>query len=239
MSTQSNRKTAVPPDAVAWHTETALAFDAKYESSPAFIRRRKIWREAIEHYARPEFSVLDAGCGTGVLTFLAAARCRRVLGIDASPAMIALCREKQTREAASNVGFEVLPLERLAERPGESYDLILCSSVLEYVADFWTAVDRLASRLAPRGMLLFSVPNSLSLYRLCEKAAFAVSGRPEYFRYVRHRPARRQLAAGLAGRGFGIVATHYYGWSPFGLQRLATHERLGTLVLYACRRNGE
>lgn len=238
-TTSPHWQAATPPsDPSAWLSDSARAFDARYETSPAFIQRRQVWREAIERHTEPCASVLDAGCGTGVLAFLAAARCRQVLGIDASREMIELCREKKDRARSTNTEFDVLRLEQLPDHVSQSFDLVMCSSVLEYVADFWRAVDSLASRLAPRGTMLFSVPNTLSVYRLCERTSFAMIGKPAYFGHVRNVLSPWELASGLNSRGLGTIATHYYGLGSLLVEGLGTHKRVGPLALYICRRQG-
>ena len=57
---------------------------------------------------------LDAGCGTGFLSFELAGRGHRVTGVDFAPAMIAEARRKATAQALS-VRFEEADAELLLE----------------------------------------------------------------------------------------------------------------------------
>ncbi|GAA3187814.1 MULTISPECIES: class I SAM-dependent methyltransferase [Streptomyces] len=58
----------------------------------------------------PPGDVLDLGCGTGSLALLAAEQGHRVTGIDRSPAMVALAREKLAgRDAVFLVGDAAAP----------------------------------------------------------------------------------------------------------------------------------
>lgn len=49
--------------------------------------------------------ILDVGCGTGTYSFALAGKCREVVGIDLSPKMISLARERSLSEGTTNVSF--------------------------------------------------------------------------------------------------------------------------------------
>ena len=62
----------------------------------------------ISHIPSPQAFVLELGCGTGRVTIPISKHCRYVHGIDLSPAMIAICREKLRQLA--------IPLEKFMDR---------------------------------------------------------------------------------------------------------------------------
>ncbi len=75
---------------------------------------------------KPGMSVLDAACGPGTSTRLAAARlgaAGTVLGVDHSPAMLALAKRASRRDA--RVGFALADAERL-ELPSACFDAVVC-----------------------------------------------------------------------------------------------------------------
>ena len=201
-------------DAVSWHSENAADFDSKYVSSAAFRERQAVWTELINTFVHSEASLLDAGCGSGVFSVIAARRARTVLGIDPSPEMIALAEAKKRQAGLSNLEFEVAALEDANVLGNRLFDVILCSSVLEYVDDYWRSFDVLAAHLSPNGVVIFSLPNGASLYRRAEKLLFQLTGWPRYYAHVRHVPTLAAVREGLSARSFGLLDTRFYAGVP-------------------------
>jgi 2-polyprenyl-3-methyl-5-hydroxy-6-metoxy-1,4-benzoquinol methylase len=99
--------------------------------------------------------VLDAGCGVGYGTaILAAGGAASALGVDVSAHAIATARA----DAGGGARFEVADIERL-DVSDDSFDLITCFEVIEYVEHPELALDELRRVLRPGGLLLFSSPN--------------------------------------------------------------------------------
>jgi SAM-dependent methyltransferase len=238
MSDQQLRAShASAADAVAWHTEIAARFDSRYEKSASFKERLAVWRALITRYGGPQISVLDAGCGSGVFTVEAARRCRAVVGFDASPAMLDIA--KRRTEGESNVFLHQARLPDLEFLNGQTFDLIISSSVLEYLDDPWRAIDALNTHLAPGGVLLLSVPNGDSLHRKAEALAYRYTGRPRYYAHVQYVPKASDFQAGLVQRGFQIETLQYYGPAPVlsGLGRpLGLSQQTDTLFVLAARK---
>lgn len=207
-------------DAVTWHSEIAARFDARYSLSPAFRERLAVWSSLIARYGGPSMHVLDAGCGSGVLTFVAARACASVVGFDASPEMLALARQKLRDGESANVELLSARLPDLAFLGGRSFDLVMSSSVLEYMDDLWQSIDALTARVTPGGVLIVSLPNGQSIYRQAERLSYRLTGRPRYFAHVRHVPRQAEIAAGLHSRGFAIEEIRCYGPIP-GLSPLS------------------
>jgi len=100
---------------------------------------------------RGALEALDAGCGTGFLSFELAARGHHVTGIDFAPAMIAEARRKAAERGVS-IRFQEADAERLPFAPA-SFDLVISRHVLwtlqhpEAAIDEWTRVLRPGGRL--------------------------------------------------------------------------------------------
>ena len=117
---------------------------------------------------RSDLKVLDAGCGGGIATLalreaLEARNCRPGIthGFDLTPAMLARFRASLARRGISDVELlqaDVLHLERLPDA-WKDYDLIVSSSMLEYVPrnQLPEALGGLRERLAADGALLLFI----------------------------------------------------------------------------------
>jgi ubiquinone/menaquinone biosynthesis C-methylase UbiE len=106
---------------------------------------------------QPGERVLDVGCGTGDLTLAAAGRvgpAGRVVGIDASPEMIAVARGK-ARRAGRAVEFRLEPVEALTCADG-TFDVALSSLMMHHLpGDLQRAALREIRRaLRPGGRLV-------------------------------------------------------------------------------------
>ena len=103
----------------------------------------------------PDARLLDAGCGTGRYAVELARRGYRVTGVDASPALLEVARQ---RPGASAIVFIETDLLRLPAEP--RYDSILCRGVLNDViadADRRDVFQSFARALNPGAVLLFDV----------------------------------------------------------------------------------
>ncbi|MGY0066412.1 class I SAM-dependent methyltransferase [Streptomyces sp. QTS137] len=114
-----------------WDTRAA-GFDEEPDHGLRDPRVREAWAGRLRSWLPERASdVLDLGCGTGSLSLLAAEQGHRVTGVDRSPAMVTLAREKLAgRDAVFLVGDAAAP--PTGER---RYDVVLVRHVL------WTLPD--------------------------------------------------------------------------------------------------
>ncbi len=80
-----------------------------------------------------ECTVLDMGCGVGGLSIPASFRVKEIRGIDVNESYISTCKERAEEKGVENATFEVMSLFDLEEK--DTYDVVLCSDVLEHVED--------------------------------------------------------------------------------------------------------
>lgn len=230
--------TAKTADAVDWHESIAESFQAGYDRSPRFRERLTLWRDLIARHVGPGDSVLDAGCGAGTFSFEAARVGASVTAIDGSAAMIDLARKRQQELGLADIRFDVALLDSLSARPAGEFDVVLSSSVLEYLPDLSAEVARLVRLLKPGGRLILSMPNRDSLYRKAERIAFDLIGRPSYFAHVKSMTTVGELAALYRGLSVEPVEHHLYSAPPGDgvLARLGEH-RSKTLLVMVGRRD--
>lgn len=97
---------------------------------------------------------LDVGGGTGALASRLAAAGWHVTVVDASASMLALAASAANRSGvAARIDFRHADAANVTEIfAPESFDLVACHNVLEYVADPSALVRSIRSVLAPRGL---------------------------------------------------------------------------------------
>lgn len=107
---------------------------------------------------REASTVLDVGCGTGVVLVAASeviGPMGRLLGIDLSEGMVERARQTAYELALENVQVEVGDAEAPAVQP-YSLDAILASLVLFFLPNIGAALDAYARALVDGGTLAFS-----------------------------------------------------------------------------------
>lgn len=103
-------------------------------------------------------TVLDVGCGGGILAEGMAARGATVTGIDASRAALTTAR-LHLEESGVAVDYVCATAEQMAhERPGE-FDLVTCMELLEHVPEPASVVAACALLARPGGEVIFSTIN--------------------------------------------------------------------------------
>ncbi|MBL7078311.1 class I SAM-dependent methyltransferase [Candidatus Shapirobacteria bacterium] len=108
---------------------------------------------------------LDAGCGLGYFTFLAARFLNKqcdLLGIDIDPKLIKIARRNINKYNFSNVSFEVGDIYNL-KAPKGSFDFIAEQLTLLHLEKPEEAIKELLRVLKPGGSLLVIEPNNLAM----------------------------------------------------------------------------
>lgn len=103
----------------------------------------------------PHFKVLEFGCGTGTTALHHAPFVAEIRGVDASPKMIEICREKAEADGAENVRFDVASIEDL-DQPPVSLDAVLGMSILHLVDDHRAVIASVYEMLRPGGLFFSS-----------------------------------------------------------------------------------
>ena len=102
--------------------------------------------------------VLDLGCGTGALAReLRKLGASAVIGVDLSERML---EQARARTPDQHIVFQRADLETFAPEP-VSFDLVVSSLALHYIADFPALARRIAAGLRPGGRFVFSVEHPI------------------------------------------------------------------------------
>jgi 2-polyprenyl-6-hydroxyphenyl methylase/3-demethylubiquinone-9 3-methyltransferase len=191
---------------VRFHDRIAAEWDRKYTKT-SFHSRQIAFEKCLpsEHLSG---RWLDAGCGTGFLSRWIADKGATVESVDLAPKMLALFSHHRRRyerkhrlkePQIANVAF--LPYS------AETFDGVLCSSVLEYVDDPAAVLKEFRRVLVPGGWLAVSVPNRVSLLRRGLETTFNLTrlfGKPwpAYIEFSVHRHTVTEFQDLLNSCGF-------------------------------------
>ncbi len=154
------------------HIEGGYQFNAYYHG----ILCQRYWhkfkvRSALDNLSiEPGMKVLDAGCGSGVLTAIVAQENPDVtaIGIDGNVDAIAFCHSKW--RYLENASFLNMKIDELSALEDSTIDRIAFLEVLEHITPFqakWV-LKEFNRILSPEGFLVVSTPNRRSFWPVQE-----------------------------------------------------------------------
>jgi 2-polyprenyl-6-hydroxyphenyl methylase/3-demethylubiquinone-9 3-methyltransferase len=103
-------------------------------------------------------TVLDVGCGGGILSESMAARGASVTGIDLAEKSLKVAR-LHLLESGAQVDYQNITVETLAAQRPASFDVVTCMEMLEHVPDPASIVRACAALVKPGGWVFFSTLN--------------------------------------------------------------------------------
>jgi 2-polyprenyl-6-hydroxyphenyl methylase/3-demethylubiquinone-9 3-methyltransferase len=103
-------------------------------------------------------TVLDVGCGGGILSESMAGLGASVTGIDLSDKALQVAK-LHLLESGKQVEYRKVAVEELAAEQPEHYDVVTCLEMLEHVPDPHSVIDACAQLVKPGGWVFFSTLN--------------------------------------------------------------------------------
>jgi 2-polyprenyl-6-hydroxyphenyl methylase/3-demethylubiquinone-9 3-methyltransferase len=184
---------------------------------------RRFGRDARGPASLSGLSVLDIGCGGGLVCEPLARLGTRVTGIDPAAENIAAA-EAHASAGGLDIAYEVATAEELASR-GASYDALLLLEVVEHVPDVPAFLKAVAPLAKPGGVMILSTLN-----RTLKSFALAIVGAEYILRWLpvgTHQWQRfvtpAELGSALSAAGLAMTGTEGLIYDPF-----SDEWRLGT-----------
>jgi len=185
------------------------------------VRVRFIRDRAVKHFEKDADSLkpltgltlLDIGCGGGLLCEPMSRMGATVTGIDATEKNISVA-SLHAEQMGLNIDYRCMAAENLAEKA--AYDIILALEVVEHVADVESFVKSISHLLKPGGILFMSTLN-----RTVKSYALAIVGAEYVLRWLPRgthdwnkflRPS--ELHAYLRHAGLGVKEMKGIVFSP-------------------------
>ena len=145
-----------------WQNSDTGSFQQLHRINP--LRLAYIEKQIVQHMS-PKNSkrilagktLLDVGCGGGLLTESLARWGAKVTGIDASSETIAVAQAHAQQEGLK-IAYQVNSAEALAQT-GEQFDCITALEIVEHVADVKSFLRALHLLLKPNGLLFMATIN--------------------------------------------------------------------------------
>ena len=103
-------------------------------------------------------TVLDVGCGGGILSESMAQKGATVTGIDLGEKALKVA-QLHSLESGINVDYRLIAVEELAKEAPASFDVVTCLEMLEHVPDPASVVQACAALVKPGGHVFFSTIN--------------------------------------------------------------------------------
>lgn len=172
--------------------------------------------ETIEMIPAEVKSVMDAGCGDGLLTNQILDKYEKILGVDVSEEAL-----KQVKAQTIVAGIDLLPL------PDRSFDLVICAEVIEHLPNPIYQQSLLELQRVSQKYILITVPNDEFLRDRFVKCPLCFC---TYHRYRHLRSFRLEdltklfpLFDYVNHRYLGGLTVRPYRWDTIFRQNLGDH----------------
>lgn len=159
-------------DVASYFDRIALEFDSYYEApkgwldnmtnemlrKPVITRRLELGFKTLQ--PMPKKTILDIGCGSGVLSVPLAKEGHRVIGVDFSSVMIDIAK-KRAQSVGVLVDFRVADFMK---QDFEPVDACVAFGVLEYFKNPHDFTEKMLSLVPSGGIVVFDLPSIFNIH---------------------------------------------------------------------------
>ena len=183
-------------------------YESKYSTRIENLNPMKL--QALSLFPLPPRTVLDVGCGTGMLAGLLTEAGYKVVGIDLSDVAVQKCRargiEAYQQDLAETLQFS-----------DNTFDCILMSEVIEHLVDPIQVLKELRRVLKINGVMVITTPNSSFITRRFRYLIGKSSTETQNFSHLRFFSADF-LKRVVTSAGFNVVHFMGYLFNPFNMK---------------------
>jgi len=160
-------------------------------------------------------SILDIGCGGGILTESLASKGASVTGIDMAELSLEVAR-MHLHESGLDIDYRLSTVEAFAEQIETRFDIVTCLEMLEHVPDPGSVINAATRLLKPDGLLVLSTinrnPKSFALAILGAEYVLGLlpRGTHEYRKFI--KPS--EIAAQLRKSGLRVTDITGMSYNP-------------------------
>lgn len=129
---------------------------AYFNKKDLFHIYHKIRYDYVQKQIKPNSTVLDVGCGSGVLSYLLSKKGCKVTGVDIDKNRVNFCKKRYP-----NIKFLQQDILKLDLK--DKFDYVLCLDTLEHLNNPEIAVKNLKKHMKPNSKLIIGVPTRIYL----------------------------------------------------------------------------
>lgn len=181
-------------------------------------------------------TVLDVGCGGGILTESMALAGAEATGIDMAKKSLKIAQLHALENEVRNVSYRLVSVEDLAaEMPG-AFDVVTCMEMMEHVPNPASIVRACAKLAKPGGWVFFSTlnRNPKAYVQAIVAAEYVLKMLPRGTHDYRKFITPAELARMCRQAGLAWVGSKGLSYNPLS-QRYRLSERLDVNYMIACR----
>lgn len=182
-------------------------------------------------------TVLDVGCGGGILAEAMARRASHVTGIDLAAKPLGVARLHALESGVENLAYREIATEAMAAEKPAAFDVVTCMEMLEHVPDPAAVVRACSELVRPGGWVFFSTlnRNPKSFLFAIVGAEYVLNmlpkGTHEYAKFI--RPS--ELGRWCRDAGLGLHGSRGLQYNPL-TKRYWLSGDTSVNYMFACRK---